>query len=457
MAKEKEQKKKVVTKKDVSRVSREQRQRKWIVLSAAIVFASVLGVIIFGLLYELVLQGRQAVATVNGEKITISEFQKEVRYQRFQSVRTYESYYQIYEALGAEMGQSFLSGLQQIQYRLSEEYQVLFGEEVVQQMIDNESIAQYAEENGITVSQAEIDEELQSAFGYYPDGTPTPEPTITPFSTSTLTSEQLSLVSPTPEIVPTEESTAEEAVPTVAEVPAEDEEEDAEAAGTQQAENAVTPEAELTSTPTLEPLPTETPYTLEGYQDNLKALVDQLREIGLSQDYLELKFRQAMLREKVFEAVTADIESVQEQVWARHILVESEGLAQEVLQKLEAGEDWSELAAEYSTDDSNKMAGGDLGWFIRGSMVAPFDEAAFNLEVGEVSDPVETQFGWHIIQVLGHEVRPVNANVLEQTREQRFAEWLEGWKEQANIEVRDNWQAEIPTTPTIPPGIRLDF
>ncbi|MFV2048944.1 peptidylprolyl isomerase [Metabacillus litoralis] len=87
------------------------------------------------------------------------------------------------------------------------------------------------------------------------------------------------------------------------------------------------------------------------------------------------------------------------QVKASHILVEDEETAKEVKEKIDAGEDFTEIAKEYSTDPSTAEAGGDLGFFGEGSMVAEFEEAAFSMKVDQISEPVKTEYGYHIIKV----------------------------------------------------------
>ena len=87
----------------------------------------------------------------------------------------------------------------------------------------------------------------------------------------------------------------------------------------------------------------------------------------------------------------------EQEIKARHILVDTEEEAKDIKAQLAKGADFAALAAEKSKDKNAE--GGDLGYFTRGQMLKPFEDAAFALDVGQVSDPVKTSFGWHIIEV----------------------------------------------------------
>ena len=93
----------------------------------------------------------------------------------------------------------------------------------------------------------------------------------------------------------------------------------------------------------------------------------------------------------------AKAEPPQEEIHARHILLPTEDEAKKALARVKGGEDFAKVANEVSKDTGGD--GGDLGWFTKDRMVPEFSEAAFKLKKGEISDPVKTQFGWHVIQV----------------------------------------------------------
>lgn len=108
--------------------------------------------------------------------------------------------------------------------------------------------------------------------------------------------------------------------------------------------------------------------------------------------------------------------ATKEQVKASHILVGTEELAKEVKAKLVAGENFSDLATQYSTDEGSKTQGGELGFFGRGVMAKEFEDVAFSLGVGQVSDPVKTEFGYHIIKV--EEKKEAKEANLEESKDQ---------------------------------------
>lgn len=133
-------------------------------------------------------------------------------------------------------------------------------------------------------------------------------------------------------------------------------------------------------------------YSLDEIKENIKMNlnVKKLLEPTIKIEESEIK--------SYFDENKASFDTP-EQVKASHILVDTEEKAKEVKQKLQDGEDFVELAKTYSTDTSNNQQGGELGYFSKGQMTPEFEEAAFSLKVGEISDPVKTEFGYHIIKV----------------------------------------------------------
>ena len=417
----------VVTKKHIARLERERRQ---IALIRGVALAGLLivaGLLAYGYLRLNVFALREPVAEVNGETIRTGEWQERVKFQRAQMLNTYNQYVFFQQNFGMDYSQQ----LQEISFTLSAPEMV--GQQVLDRMVDELLIRQEAEKRGITVSAEEVEESIRENFNFFPDGTPSPTATPTDVSFPTLTSQQLTLYPSTS--TPTEAPTS-TVTPT--------------ATG-----DAATPEATATTAPPsptpVPELPTAspTPYTLEGFQEEFKTTLDSFAEFGVSEQTIRGIYEAQLYREKLQAEIIQDLPATDEQVWARHILVETEEEANSIYERLQNGEDFAELAKELSSDTGSGANGGDLGWFGRGAMVAPFEEAAFSLEIGEIGQPVKSDFGYHIIQVLGHQENPLNATQFEQKKETEFTDWLTAFREDADITTYESWKEVVPTEPAL--------
>jgi hypothetical protein len=352
------------------------------------------GLLAAGFAQELVLKPRAPIAAVNDIPISSSDFSKRVRFNWLLDSQ------QLADPQGSSL-------------------------KVLDQMVDEQLVREQAQQRGLTVTEGEITERIEQFFGYQ-RVPPTPAPTLTP-------------------------------------------------------DPAFTPGPDPTATP----FPTSTPVSLEAYQ---KEYQDYLKRVTDQADMTEAEFRQLiavdLLRQKVYEDVTKDVPTTEEQVEARHILVrviepeptptalpegqapptpnplatatpaprtadQALATAVEIKQRLDAGEDFAALAAKYSEDPGSAAAGGSLGWFGRGMMVPEFETAAFALEPGQVSGPVKTAFGYHIIQVVAKDpARESEPYSLQQRQSNAFTTWLEGIRNAAKIDR--NWTLDkVPPTPGV--------
>lgn len=135
--------------------------------------------------------------------------------------------------------------------------------------------------------------------------------------------------------------------------------------------------------------------------DLFKRRLAYLEERTLRRDYFTQKIAASVTEDSVKAAYAEYIKDFKpvEEVHARHILVATEEEAKAVKAELEGGKPFEVLAMEKTTDPSGKQNGGDLGFFSKGMMVPEFEAVAFMLDPGKISDPVQSQFGWHIIKV----------------------------------------------------------
>lgn len=408
-------KNRIVSKKHVARQERERQQSALVRNIFIGVVAMVILLVGYGFLDQNILQTKRAVATVNGEEITIGQFEARVRLGRSGLINQYAQYLQLAQSFGMD----FETQLSQIENQLYD-YEA-FGQSVLDTMVYELLYRQIAQEEGITFSAEEIEASIQEDLGYYADGTPTPdsEPAATVVEVSTLSPEQLELVTVTPEptVAPTSTPAVEDAEPTAAPIPT----------------------------------MTATAFTYEGYQQTYAETLPLYEEYGVDEAGFRFLFEANQYYLALYDMVTADVENEgQDYIWARHILVDDPLVADVLREKVLAGEDFGELAAELSTDPSAATNNGDLGWFTFGSMVAPFEEAAFALEnIGDVSEVVQTDFGYHIIQLLGRETRPMDANAYRSLKDSVFQEWITAKRDESNIEFFDIWQSSVPQDPDL--------
>jgi len=354
----------------------------------------------------------QPIAVVNGVAVTTVDFEKRVRLERWQSGQLLVNVANLY---GVEMLTSENSPFYQQVVQLLPGQEAVLGSQVRDQMVDEILIRQEAAARGITADAAEIDARIEEFFGYNPNPEE-PTPTLAPSATPT------PIVSPTPSPVPT-----------------------------------ATPEPEETPLPTSTPLPTVTPQpTLTAeelatrYQEiSTEYLAEAARVSGMSQEEIRAVFEVQVLRAKLQEAVTADIGPIEEQVNVRQILVSTEEEAQDVLTALAEGESFAELARAISIDTASGRQGGELGWAGRGRYVPEFEDAVFNGEIGPIIGPVQSDYGYHIIQIRAREDRELTDAELEQKRQTAFTDWLAERRAAAEISYPYDYTDRTPDDPTI--------
>lgn len=176
-------------------------------------------------------------------------------------------------------------------------------------------------------------------------------------------------------------------------------------------------------------------------EPELQPALERARAGVLSDALMRRRVTEGVTDEKVqalYEERKSDPEFAREEVHARHILLESEEDARAVIEELEGGADFAELAKERSTGPSAPN-GGDLGFFTREQMVPEFADAAFDLEVDAVTEePVQTQFGWHVIKVLD-----------KRTAEPSFEETAPALRQEVAREVVTELLAELRDERTI--------
>jgi peptidyl-prolyl cis-trans isomerase C len=179
----------------------------------------------------------------------------------------------------------------------------------------------------------------------------------------------------------------------------------------------------------------------------MEAILQKAGEAAVTDDALH----------KVYDEAVKQMGNEQE-VRARHILVATEDEAKQIEADLKNGADFATLAKQKSKDPSGAANGGDLGWFTKDQMVPEFAEVAFKLDKGQISDPVQTQFGWHIIQVVDKRIKPtptfeeVKPQLVQYVARHGQEELVENLRKSAKIERLDQPAAPAAPSPSLNPA-----
>ncbi len=320
----------------------------------------------------------QYAATVDGEGVSLEDFEQMAVFNRYQYLNQYAQYAQMYSMYGLPLD----SLDEQVEGILGENGKERLGSEVIDQLTYDKVLKFEAEKEGLELSDEDVYNQLKTMFGY-------------------------------------EEPAAEEEGPM--------------------------------GLPSFNVEPAATESESDKYADFQKyaeSVLSQGYGGAVSFNFIKNYARNILLDNRMFEASLEDRVFEAEMVNARHILVEDEETAKDILARLEAGEEWDALASENSLDTANKDNSGSLGWFGRGEMVAEFEQAAFALEPGEISDPVQTSYGYHIIASDGKEVRPLSGAALQAAQSEAYDEWTLEMRAKHDIQsYPEVWLDAVPMEP----------
>lgn len=422
-------------KRRVPRREIEARRTRLVRWGVAIAGVALVLLLAGGYLYDNVLKPRQSLARVGNVDITREDYWKSRANDLYQQALQYQDFAQF---VGPDQQNQYLAMAQQALTQIP----IVWGSTDVdvtslQKMIDDQVYEQGMASLGLSMTPEEIRTFALNQFA--PFGSPllpaNPTPTYTAERAAMVTSTAQALL-PTPLATPgtptTPGAAATPGVPLATPISA-----------AQLATPGGTPLPQATPIPAGTPTAADARATAEA---GFRQLEDALFPVAhLSQaDYDRLVAAPALARQKVTDALAAEIGQSAPQVRAAHLLVPSQAEAEAARQRIVAGgEDFGTVAGEVSTDSASAANGGELGWFVQEEMVPSFADAAFALQPGEISQPVQSQYGWHVIKVEESDPdRPLTDAQINRLRQAVTDRWLE--QERAAISI----SSSLPPTPT---------
>lgn len=422
-----------------TRRQRETRQQRIFFLSMLACVALVALILGGGILYEYVIKPNAVLAEVNGHEIRRRDYWKYHSTVLYDNARQYEAIASQFQAQQPDQAAQYLQFAASFDLQREDVWgSTDVSETTVQQMIDDRLYIEGAEAMGVTVSPDEAELLALNRFSL-PDApliTPQPTPTMSAaradMTTATAEGER-SIAMGTP-VIPPVSGTPVPAAPLATPVPAVPE---------------ATPPVGLPATPTLEESRTTADIEFELFRDEVFPPAHMSMD-----DYIRLSVIPQAIRERVDSQIVSGVPQSAEQLEAEHILVGTQDLATELHAQVTGGADFEQIARASSTDTATAPTGGKLGWITREQMDPAFAEAAFALQPGQISEPVQTPFGWHVIRVLDRDAdRPLSPEQYSTATDDAIASWLE--TQRAQSDVATEYQPEPTPTPAqfeVPPG-----
>lgn len=411
------------SRKEVLLARKQAQQTRQIRLGVAVVGGLLLLVFLAAAINELVIAPSRAVAIVNGEEITLREWQDRVRFERAQRIILLENQLEAFQG-NVGVVQQFAGSV--INELLQPE---VLGQSALNQMIDETVIRQAAEERGIVVTDADVDAEIGQTFNYFGGELPTPLPTAT------------ATIQPTPSITPIPTAVITDVIPTN------------------------TPAPTVTVGPTSTPLPTATAVSADAFQEEFGGLVEQFEDLGVSEAQYREIVRNQIYRERLLEVLSVEdeISDLAEHASFFFLQFNTEEEANEALALIEGSDYlsvWNQIrSTPFELESGSTAQASEIVWrtedAVSTSLGAEVTEAIFSLPIGESSDIISRTVStdttqYYLVQVTGREERPLSTSELQTVQLENLAAFID---EQltGNLTLTEYDLGRVPTAPVLDP------